>query len=354
MKLRTHIVKLLVVILLGSLSSGSASAVGQAGGIIDAFPYSPRSTALASMFALSNGGPFAVHLNPASLALDQPASVGYSFQQLVPDFADDVDIRAFGASYQRGALGFGAAYAKLDQGTQEGTDLQGNSLGSFNAFQSSLQLGVGISILEAAGVESGDQPLELLVGASVKRIHDELGGGFGDGTASTIDFGVQGRIGRLLGEEGQPRSYMGLKIGAVIDDLLKREIEFEDAGQSDPLQRWVRFGGAIEGELFPIDQVGHLVKFMLFYERAHSIVDGDDTEQESMGIELIAGNALSFRFGQVDDPSGDVQAPSVGVGVGLEWLGLPAGVRFDYASRPQASGLGRVHNVGVTLSRWGS
>ena len=92
------------------LVPSSAFAVSQAGGIIDVFDATARSAALGSRFALSEGGPFAVHENPAALALKQPSSVGYSYHELAAGLASDVNLKHFGGTYSGNRFGVGASF----------------------------------------------------------------------------------------------------------------------------------------------------------------------------------------------------------------------------------------------------
>ena len=60
----------------------SASAVSQAGAIVDVFSPSARGAALADAGGLVPEGPFALRWNAAGLALDQPASVGFTYNEV--------------------------------------------------------------------------------------------------------------------------------------------------------------------------------------------------------------------------------------------------------------------------------
>ena len=83
--------------------------------------------------------------------------------------------------------------------------------------------------------------------------------------------------------------------------------------------------------LLPYARIGHLIELTLFYEKLDSKVDGDQTEITRKGVEVVAARSISLRLGHTDDPEGDIQAPSEGVGLGLEWLGLPSGISLEWA-----------------------
>jgi hypothetical protein len=333
-------------------------AVSQAGGIVDAFDATARGAALGSRFALCDGGPFAVHLNPAALALPQRPSVGYTYHELAAGLADDVKVWHVGGTFESEGIGVGASFSRLGQGEQQMTDVDGNSTGTFEPYQTSIQLGVGILLTSFLDTQSEEMVLDLALGANVKRIHDRLapsgilqGGGGNEGSAFTADAGAILRAGLPLawgGPDPDGESYLGVRAAVVFDDVPGAELKFDGLDQTDPLQRYLRWGVALEGQLFPTEPIGHLVEFTLMYEVADSKVEGDETHVETRALELIVGGAAAFRIGQYRDEEGDIFGPTVGVGVGLDWTGLPGGLWLDYASRPQATEFENVHVLSVT------
>lgn len=346
-----------VVLLVTVLSATPSRAVSQAGGIIDQFVAGARADAMANVYALSDGGPFAVHLNPAALALPQSASLGVGKGNLAAGLADDVWIGHAGATLRYGPFGFGAMHSRLDQGEQTATDEFGNPTGTFTSYQTSMQLGAGVSLLEWFAPEQDPRTLMLTVGANVKRIFDHLApdGVFEDGateaSAFTVDAGVVARAGFLFEERpgiSAGPSRLGIRVAVAFDDVPAAELDF--GTQKDPLPRSLHTGIALEGQLLPHRRIGHLLEFTLLYEKLFSKVESDDTEVTKKAVEVVAAGLVSLRMGQYSDPEGDITAPTVGVGLGLEWAGLPRGARLEWSSRPQATGLERVDYFALVFS----
>jgi hypothetical protein len=265
--------------------------------------------------------------------------------QLIPDLEDDVFLDHMALAYSHGRWALGLMHSVLDQGTQTGRDEFGEVIGEYEAKQTSLQLGLGLHVNGFFPADLSPRA-QLRIGANLKRIHDELGpqgilDDPGDATATTLDAGAELSILLLRGDAiGRPRAT--LRIVGVLDDLLNAELEFDDPGRNDPLHRYAHAGAALDLAFLQHPRLGHLATLTLQYEESRSRLPGDETKIERGGVELSFANVASVRIGHHDDPDGEIQAPTVGGGLRLGWLGLPAALRLDYASRPQASSLSRV------------
>jgi len=329
-----------------------ARAVTQAGGIVDLFQPSARDEAMATSYALTAPGPFALSGNPAMMVGITGLSAGYSHSQLVPDLADDVFVDHWSFGYSTGRWALGAMRSILDQGTQTLTDEGGNYVGAFDSEQVSLQIGAAFDVLARRDLPPDEQQIGLRVGANFKHITDRLapsgviGLGDGEATARTLDAGLELSV-RVLDATpgGIPRASM--RFAAAFDDILRSNLEFEDAAQSDPLQRYDHYGAALTLEFLETASFGPAVGLVVQYEEAHSRLSGLDQRIKKTGFELNFAQLASIRIGYHDDEDSSIQAPTVGFGLGLGWTGLPATFRIDYASRPQATDLRRVEILSV-------
>jgi hypothetical protein len=274
-------------------------------------------------------------------------AAGYSHSKLIEDLADDVFIDHAALAYTDGRWALGLMRSVLDQGTATGRDENGNPTGEFESSQTSLQLGLGLH-LNGFFPENSSPRAHFRIGANLKRIQDELrqvGGvqttATQDATATTLDVGADLSILLFRGDGvGRPRAT--LRVVGVLDDLLEAELEFDEPAQSDPLHRYAHAGAALEFAFLQHPRLGPLASLTLQYEESRSRLPADETKIGRSGIELSFAQLASIRVGYLDDPEGEIQSPTVGCGLRLGWLGLPAALRLDYASRPQASGLSRV------------
>ena len=158
-----------LVLILGNPEA--ASAVSQAGAIVDTFHPGANGAGMADAFGPVATGPFAIWWNPAGLALEQPVSFGATYNELAVGFADDVYIWHAGGTANVGAFGFGGYYARLEQGAQSssGTNPPAESDAS-NSHESSIRIGAAVEFISLFGLDTGLNEVDLAIGADIKRL----------------------------------------------------------------------------------------------------------------------------------------------------------------------------------------
>jgi hypothetical protein len=342
----------------------NARAVSQAGAIVDTFSPSARGAAMGHAGTTVPEGPFALRWNPAGVALDQPASVGFTYNEVAKGLADDVWIYHVGTTVQWGPLGGGIMYTRLDQGSQQSLGTNGGADSeSFDSHEDALRFGVGLDVFDLFEVDTGDYEIDLALGYSAKRLAVDLappevtqdlgtGGGAGEASSWTTDLGALLRFGRYVGDpagEGL-RPYFGIRAAVAYDCLTGKDLVFEDADQSDPLPERLRYGFGFEAQLFPHPQFGSLLDLALVYERLESKVEDDFTQVTSIGVEAAVANLLVLRGGTYDDREGDIVSGTYGVGLRWAPVDWKWGIQLDYANRAQATGLDRIDLFTATVS----
>ena len=342
----------------------NSRAVSQAGAIVDTFSPSARGAGMGHAGTTVPEGPFAVRWNPAGVALDQPASIGFTYNEVAKGLADDVWIYHVGTTVQWGPLGGGVMYTRLDQGSQQssGTNVGGDS-DSFDSHEDALRFGVGLDVFDLFDLDTGDNEIDLALGYSAKRLAVDLapsdvtqdlgtGGGGGEASSWATDVGALLRFGRYAGDpaSGGLRPYFGVRAAVAYDCWTGNDLEFKEADQSDPLPARLRYGFAFEAQLFPHQRFGSLLDLALVYERLESKVEGDFTQVTSIGLEAAVANLLVLRGGSYDDREGNVVSGTYGIG--LRWApdDWKLGFQLDYANRGQAIGLDRIDLFTATVS----
>ena len=152
--------------------------------------------------------------------------------------------------------------------------------------------------------------------------------GKGAGSSMGVDFGILQRIGSI-------------QLGAVVNNI-GPNISFVNNEQSDPMPRHVKLGGAYTYYL--PDNLGHV---LLTADYSKMIVTGGPTIYNG-GVEFQYANIFALRMGRVEDPDGDIQDWSFGVGFQVS-AGEGRDLFVDYANIPQASELDRVHRFSLEL-----
>jgi hypothetical protein len=319
------------------MSSHPAHAVSEAGGIVDTSDPSAHDDALGGLRALNAAGPFAAWGNPAALASATFSSVGYSQSTLAKPFADDVWILHGGASFHYGTVGIGLLYSKLDQGEQSAVG------GSFDSWQKSVQLGVGWSALEVLAPDIDPRRLRLLLGGSLNRIHDFLApsrftqdGADVRATGYSVDAGARIEVGIDAPGTHDAPDHFTLVAALAVDNLFDGELDFGN-DYVDPLAKWVHFGGLFRAEFLNQGEFGPLLRADVLAERSVATLEGDDTDIQRLGFELVAAQTLSVRVADYKNPENQISGSTYGVGISLGRLDLPVDVRVDFSSRPQAA-----------------
>jgi hypothetical protein len=254
--------------------------------------------------------------NPAMLAFGRRPDATMTYAKLVPGLANDVKYYNGGVTVPVGhVVGMGLGYTHLSYGRDFGTP-------DFHAREETPAVSAGVRATP-----------ELAFGATAKFIDIAFAPG---GAASTtgIDLGALYR--HRLDDFTVAAGVMAQNLGP--------KVKFGGLDEGSPLTRNVRFGIAADYASPPTrDGLEFGAAFAL--DRFQSILPGGNDAnyatthyggEVSLGLHRVARVAL--RAGYYDDPEGQIQDPTFGVG------GRVLGLTVDFASIPQAhdSGLERV------------
>lgn len=318
MRLKTTILVLAAMFALAA--PGFAQGTGRS---LDIQPGARENGMGAAGVAMGDDATGATWWNPAALAFLSRPAVQLTYAQLVPGLANDVSYN-YGTYVQPiegwGALGLGMVF--LNYGQSEGVDVGVNSTGTFSSYEFSPALYYGTRILP-----------DFAVGASLKYIRIQLAPQAQSGVGSTfgLDLGALYRI---------PAAK--LRLGVNVQNL-GPSVTFLNEDQASPLSRNVKAGFAWD----PLS--GKPFGATVAADFNQSLVTNDFRTYNG-GLELRYGGeagkglgdiGLAGRIGYYDDPLGDIQDLTYGVGV--NWGSLT----LDYGSIPQAknSGLSNVNKI---------
>jgi hypothetical protein len=359
--MRTRIIPALFLALMTIPANAWAQSMARP--FVDTYNPSARGAALADAGGVVPEGPFAVRWNPAGLAMDQPASVGATYNELATGLTDDAWVYHLGAAAQVGPLGLGVYFARYDQGDQEsqGTNTDPNDPEAqsmtFESSEHALRFGAAVDIIDLMDVDTGESVIDLCLGLGAKwldvnrapaEVTQDLGTGGGSGEASswTMDAGALVRYGQFLdlgSSDPDRRSYIGVRGSFAYDSLIENDLDFVDADQSDPLPKRRRYGVAVEASLFPRVDHDDLLQMILLYERLDSLVEGDDWKVNSFGLEMTLANLVVVRGGLLDGSQFENTEETYGAGLRLYPRGASWGVELEYANRPDVFGTDRLH-----------
>jgi type IX secretion system protein PorV len=306
-----------------TLSALAANAFAQGTGrSLDIQPGARQNGMGAAGVALGDDATGATWWNPAALAFMQHPAVQLTYAQLVPGLASDVSYN-YGTYVQPmegwGAFGLGIVF--LDYGLSDQITESGENRGQFGSNEFSPALYYGTKLLP-----------DFAVGASLKYIRIQLAPSSLQGVGST--FGLD-----LAGLYRIPAAR--LKLGVNVQNL-GPSVTFINEDQASPLSRNVKAGLAwdfLSGKTFG----GTLAA-----DFNQSLVTNDFRTYHG-GVELRYGGqsaglgniGVAGRIGYYDDPLGEIQDLTYGVGISWARVGL------DFGSIPQAknSGLSNVSKI---------
>ena len=254
--------------------------------------------------------------NPAGLGFVNKSAIDLTYAQLVPGLANDVNYNYL--TFVRPTSGwgaFGVGLVFLSYGTSEGTDPFGNPTGSFTSNEISPALYYGTKLLP-----------DLSVGASLKYIRINLAPQSQSGVGATfgLDLGALYRI---------PAARLNLGVNV---QNLGPSVTFINEDQRSPLSRNVKLGAAWEA--YSNDGF----KVLLAGDFDQSLVTSA-FRQEHVGVEVRYTDQIAGRVGYYNDPLGQLQGLTYGIGLG--WRGLS----IDFGSIPQAKGSGLPNVQKLTL-----
>ena len=329
----------LAVMVAACCEAESAQAVSGAGAIALEFPDGGRYNAMGEAGTALSQDATAMWWNPGGFAYatnDTYRKRLHVMQSnLVPDLADDIALywAGYATRAMGGTLGFNVTF--LDMGEQEATGDDSTSKGTFP------------SNMWAAGVTFGTRiGSNIGFGLGAKFFRDNLAPDDvmqdkqgGSGSTFAIDAGLLWKIPALKTNLAVAISNLGPNITHV------------DADQSDPLPRKVTFGMAYSihsSEATSLLFVGDILVPLLDWDNVEDDyrVGMDFGENEwGAGLEWAYMQSLFVRFGYKRG-TGEIEDYTMGLGVNLSrWLGKA--LTFDYASVPQAKGLGRVVRISL-------
>jgi hypothetical protein len=260
--------------------------------------------------------------------------------------------------------------ARIDHGSEDGTDPIGNPTGPWEIGERIESWGVGVSPLQVLNalrdaLTPGAAPilprLDLGFGYQHKSTRVVLAPGV-VAEAENFDWGVSGRYAVLTGDPAGRTTRVELSAGfAELNADESTEFDFGASGNAGPSTRMRRlglatravlpFGAGSSGEGTPWTwwpaAVPSAVVLGLAYDREERTAGGAGPKQDvdHWGLEASFMEILTGRMGYVNDPDGDIHDVTFGVGLRAP-IGPWASLGYDWARMPQASGLERLDRHG--------
>jgi hypothetical protein len=313
--------------------------------------------------------------NPALLAYHAGVRYAHTREPLVPGLAADVLFTT--NQFTLGAYGLGvsvASNARVDYGTSEGVDPNGNPTGTFRSYEKVGIWGAGVSVasvLDATvlrGAPGIGRFADVAVGYKHKHIDIALAPASqqGLGSSPAADIGLLVRVTPLDTRWFPTAPLLPVRIDASYGHSVlnhdDRQIRFINEDQASTLTRHQRDGWAVRGTLgwpaglqappwlaellTPLLSVAHTSDHDRLSAGGAPPID----RLEGSGTEIGVANVAWFRTGHFTDPLGAVDDDTSGWGVGL--ASRFGGIRYDSGSTPQAreSGLPDRHRHSFTVT----
>lgn len=208
----------------------------------------------------------------------------------------------------------GAFIQFMNLGSQEQTDDQGLSLGSFNSYDISIALAYGYQLNENWGI-----------GTNFKFIRSDLGPATGDtdtkgvGMTFAFDFGV--KVKDILAYTEIENPYVGELAWGLTLQNFGPDVTYVDDSQKDPLSLNVRTGLSYKAWSDELTDVTINADVNKLLADEHSLfarlaTDWNDNDYiYNAGIEYTYMKLLSLRGGYVNDSAGNIVGASYGVGI---------------------------------------
>jgi len=294
--------------------------------------------------------------NPALLGYHEGLRYLWSRTKLVPGLADDVIFTTHRGTAGWGGIGLAAGVIRLNYGQSVAVDPSGNPTGTFESHETIAVQALGVSasrlVTAVAGVRGAPRVLDyadVAVGWARKDVDVVLAPIDGGASGVTHDWGMLVRISPM------PQGLASQTAGVFLDLAYAHAVlNYDDTrflfanSAPAPATRSHRNGFAARSGFLrvPGQEPGSwvargfeplaVVGFALDQEHnaGGDLDPGYDVER--WGVEATLFNVTTLRIGHVTDRSGDIDGGTFGFGFGLPF-GDFAGVRYDYATIPQAT-----------------
>jgi hypothetical protein len=309
--------------LLGALYAANAHAVsdGAPQSIAPLMTPNARAAGLGQCFVSIADDATASFWNAGGLAWQTKPDVVLYYSKLAEGLADDISYNYLAYSQPRWGGGIGLGIIFLNLGESDIITESGEQIGSFNSFDFIPMVAYGSTLTE-----------NLAYGASFKFIYSRLSPqikelGIDDGTG--ISFG--GDLSLLYRIPG-----IRFQAGAMLQNL-GLDIVYNDQNQPEDLPRNLKAGVSwrpLESPLNKLLLTGEFTKNLVYME-GETILKG--------GVEYTYYDMASGRIGYIYDHEGRIEDATFGVGLKVKSIGL----RFDWASVPQAESLPRVNRFAI-------
>lgn len=262
--------------------------------------------------------------NPAGLALQTKPDIVLMYSKLAEGLADDISYNYLAYSTPKWGGGLGMSIIFLNLGSSDIITESGEQIGDFSSFDFIPMISYGAELTP-----------NLAYGATFKFIYSRLSPqikelGIDDGTGISFggDLSLLYRIPSLNLQAGLLLQNIGL------------DIVYNDQNQPEELPRNVKAGAAwipLNSALSKFLIVGELTK-NLVYTQGEVILKG--------GAEYVYYDMVALRTGYIYDDEGRITNWTFGGGLHVKSMGL----RFDWASVPQAEDLPRVNRFAIGFS----
>ena len=310
--------------------------------------------------------------NPALLGYMQGLDYRWSRTRLVPDLASDVYFRTDRLALGGGGIGLNLASTTVDYGVIALSDNSGTFVGTFRPTETADPIGAGLSLSRLIGslsaLRGGAPPMisrygDFAVGFTTKDVRITLAPPSfpgGTGSAHTRDFGFLLRVNPVPRTDAGHR-FVEMAYGYASLNGSDAGISFIDQGSPTPVGWQHRNGVAIRVG-FPLHLAsprglaGWIVRGMDPYLTVSVAADHvhhhdyyyeySNYDVDAVGAEIDLAGVVTARLGHVTDRAGEIDAFSFGGGIALP-LARFMGLRYDFASYPEATGLSSIHRHGI-------
>lgn len=305
--------------------------------------------------------------NPALLGYVQGMDYRWTTTLLLPQLTSDIRFRTHRLAMGGGGIGVNFASATVDYGVTTAADPGGAPTGTFRPTESADPIGAGLSLsrltaaisaLRGAPTPTLARYVDVAAGFSAKSLTIALAPSFyvgGSATARVRDFGWLLRVNPVPRTDAG-RAFVETAFGHASLNYDDASIVFVGEDMADLVVKQHRDGAALRLG-FPLrlgaarGPVGWIVRGMDPYLTVSVTADhvrheNPGYEVDAVGGEIDLGALVTGRIGHVTDRGSDIDGFSYGVGIGLP-LARFMGLRYDFASYPEATGQSHLHRHGV-------